>query len=94
MLRNAMQLLHERKRIIQVLQNMTAEEFVYGVSGKRQLLVSARIEVGRHIHAGQPARIQIDPTGANVAATPQMQPPLILLSCRVSAGSSEPASYK
>jgi hypothetical protein len=89
-----MKLLHEREGIIQVLQYMTAEEFVYRVSGKRQALVSARIEVGYHIHAGQTARIEIDPTRTNVAAAPQMQPPWAVSSGRVSGRSNEPPSYQ
>ena len=68
MLGDAMELLHEIERIVQVLQYMTTEEFVYRVSLKRQRLVPARIEIGYHIDAGELSRIEIDPTGTNIAA--------------------------
>ena len=75
MLRNAMQLLHESERVVQVLQDMATEEFVYRVRPKRQRLPPARIEIGYDIDAGQLSRIEIEPTGTNVAAAAQMQPP-------------------
>jgi len=70
---DAMQLLHDSERVVDVLEHVREQKFIDSIVGKRKPLRAAALEIGHHIDARQGRRVDVHPAGQARRATSEIE---------------------